>query len=180
MASSRTWIFTCAFPTSPKRSRSAARASPSENPLSGLGEMEVGAKWRFRQWIGDRSKDEVALLAELKLPTGADDLRDRSGALLEGHLQPNSGNPGARLGLAADRHTGLGGYWLSGRVSAEAASRRYRRGVMLELHASAGRRLRRLTRVDETDWMGILGLHYNWMGRTRRMDAPCAIRAGPF
>jgi hypothetical protein len=137
----------------------------AENPLSGLGEMEAGAKWRFRQSIGDRSKDELALLAELKLPTGADDLRDRHGALIAGHLQPNSGNLGARLGLAADRHTALGGYWLSGRMSAEAASSRYRRGVMLDLHASAGRRLRRLTRVDETDWMGILGLHYDWMGK---------------
>jgi hypothetical protein len=138
-----------------------------DNPLSGMGEMEVGAKWRFRQRIGDRSKDELALLAELKLPTGASDLRDRRGALLEGHLQPNSGNLGARVGLAANRHLSLGGYWLSGRVSAEAASHRYQRGPMLELHASAGRRLRRLTRVDETDWMGIVGLHYDWMGKDR-------------
>lgn len=135
------------------------------NPLSGLGEVEMGAKWRFWQSITDRHKDELALLADLKLPTGATDLRDRSGGLITPHLQPNSGNLGGMLGLAANRHTGQGGYWFSVMMDAEAGSTRVRRPNMLEIHASMGRRAHRLARPDQTDWMGIIGLHFHLMGR---------------
>lgn len=125
----------------------------------------MGARWRFRQSIDDRRKDEIALLADLKLPTGNNNLRDPNGSLIDAHLQPNSGNPGIAVGLAADRHTSRGGYWISGRVSVEAGSQRYRRGTMLELHASAGQRLGRLTSLEQVDWMGIVGLRYHWMDK---------------
>jgi hypothetical protein len=143
-------------------------------PLTGLGEARLGAKWRFAQSINDRHKDELALLADLKLPTGLSHLREADGLEINPHLQPNSGNLGALLGIAANRHTARGGYWLSGMVSAEAASCRYQRGAMLELHASTGRRLRRLTRGDRPDWMGIAGLHFHWMGKDR--EAGRAVR----
>jgi hypothetical protein len=133
--------------------------------IEGLGEMELGGKWRFRQWITTARKDELALIADLKLPTGDTDLRDANGSIIPPHLQPNSGNPGARIGIAADRHSSLTGYWLSSLVSSEVSSNRYRRGDMMELHASIGRRLQRLVRLDQTDWMGIFGLHYHWMGK---------------
>jgi hypothetical protein len=137
----------------------------ARHALSGIGETELGAKWRFRQSIDDRHKDEIALMAALKLPTGSNNLRDPNGSLIDAHLQPNSGNPGIAVGLAADRHTSQGGYWLSGKVSVEAGSQRYRRGTMLELHASTGQRLRRLTSLEQVDWMGIVGLHYHWMDK---------------
>jgi hypothetical protein len=137
----------------------------ARHPLSGIGEMELGAKWRFRQSILDERKDEIAFLVDLKLPTGDNNLRDPNGSLIDPHLQPNSGNPGIAVGLAADRHTSRGGYWLSGKVSVEAGSQRYRRGTMLELHASTGQRLRRLTSLEQVDWMGIVGLHYHWMDK---------------
>lgn len=134
-------------------------------PLSGLGEAQLGARWRFAQSIDDHRKDELALLADLKLPTGPSHLREADGLEINPHLQPNSGNFGAVVGMAANRHTAWGGYWLSSMVSAEAASSRYRRGAMLELHASTGRRLHRLARGDQADWMGIAGLHFHWMGK---------------
>jgi hypothetical protein len=142
-----------------------------QEPLSGMGEVLLGAKWRFRQWITDRHKDELALLVDLKLPTGPDDLRDRAGELIQPHLQPNSGNLGGMLGLAANRHTRLGGYWLSGMLTAETATSRYGRGEMLELHASVGHRLRPFTRADRIDWMGIFGLHYFRMGKDSEFGA---------
>jgi hypothetical protein len=153
------------------------------HPLSGIGEARVGTRWRFRQSITGRHKDELALLAEVKLPTGGHELRDRNGAVIAPHLQPNSGNPGVFLGLAANRHTAWGGAWLSATFSAETASPRYHRGGQIELHASAGRRARRLTRPEQTDWMGIVGLHYHGMekdtefGRTIR-DSGGSILSG--
>jgi hypothetical protein len=136
----------------------------TRHAIDGLGETEVGAKWRFHQAIEERHKDELALLADLKLPTGSNDLRDQHGAQIDPHLQPNSGNLGLAIGLAADRHTSLGGYWLSGGVRMEVGSPRYRRGSMLEVHASMGRRLHPLTSLDRADWMGIVGLHFHRMG----------------
>jgi hypothetical protein len=141
----------------------AGQSTPQ--PLSGLGEMRVGAKWRFRQWITGRHKDELALLVDLKLPTGDAELRDQAGELIIPHLQPNSGNLGGMIGVAANRHTRWGGYWLSGMVTAETASFRYGRGEMLDLHASTGRRVRPFTHPDRTDWMGIVGLHFHRMGK---------------
>src|SRR5262249_58388018 len=105
----------------------------------GGGEVEGGARGRFRRSIDDRRKDELALLADLKLPTGDHNLRDSNGSLIAPHLQPNSGNPGIGVGLAADRHTSAGGYWLSGMVSAEAATPPYERGPILARHDSMGR-----------------------------------------
>jgi hypothetical protein len=136
----------------------------TEQPLAGMGEARLGAKWRFRQWITGRHKDELALLVELKLPTGDAELRDRNGEVITPHLQPNSGHLGGTVGIALNRHTRWGGYWLSGMASIETASFRYGRGEMLELHASAGRRVRAFTNPDRTDWMGIVGLHYQQMG----------------
>jgi hypothetical protein len=137
----------------------------TKSSINGLGEMQVGAKWRVWQSIGDNRKDELSLLTDLKLPTGDNELRDENGALITPHLQPNSGNPGITLGLAANRHTDLGGYWFSGMVTVEAASQRYRRGEMMELHLSTGRRVRPLSESVRTDWMGIVGLHYHLMGK---------------
>lgn len=139
-----------------------------DNPLSGLGEIRLGGKWRFYQAI-TRVKDEMALLLELKLPTGSSEMRDSGGEVITPHLQPNSGNPGALLGLAANRHTSRGGYWLSSMVTAETASSRLHRATMLELHGSAGWRLRPLRRPNQTDWMGITGLHYGWMGKEKEL-----------
>jgi hypothetical protein len=136
----------------------------AHHEISGMGEMLMGTKWRFWQSMDGRHKDELALMADVKLPTGDPNLTDPHGAILPAHLQPNSGNPGILLGLALDRHFAMGGHWLSAMWTAETASQRYRRGNMLELHASTGRRLRRLTRADQTDWMGIFGLHYHLMG----------------
>ena len=133
--------------------------------VSGMGEMQAGAKWRFWQAMDERHKDEIALFADLTLPTGDNNLRDEHGALLPADLQPNSGNPGATLGFAANRHTGQGGYWFSSMITGETASRRYRRGEMLELHASMGRRVRPLTRPSQIDWMGVAGLHYQQLGK---------------
>jgi hypothetical protein len=133
--------------------------------IGGMGELQMGAKWRFWQTMNERHKDELALMADVKLPTGDPDLTDEHGAIMPAHLQPNSGNVGLILGLAADRHFTMGGYWLSAMVTSEAPSPRYRRGDMLELHASTGRRLRPLTRADQTDWMGIFGVHYPLMGK---------------
>jgi hypothetical protein len=138
-----------------------------EHSMSGLGEVELGAKWRFRQAISDRRKDELAVIGDVKLPTGDSKMRDRNGALITPHLQPNSGNWGAALGIAANRHTPRGGYWTSARVRAETASSRVHRGTMLELHGSAGWRLRPLKKVNQTDWMGIVGLHYHRMGKDK-------------
>jgi hypothetical protein len=140
-----------------------------ENPMSGLGEIRVGGKWRFRQEFSAGRKDELALIMDVKLPTGSTELRDAGGALITPHLQPNSGNWGAGLGLAADRHTRQGGYWTSGMFSAETVSSRYHRGWMLELHASAGWRLRPLKQVEQTDWMGIAGLHFHQMGKDKEL-----------
>jgi hypothetical protein len=88
-----------------------------------------------------------------------------TGLEIEPHLQPNSGNLGVVLGLAANHLTPRGGYWLSGLVSAESASSRYYRGPMLELNASAGRRARPFTRSNRMDWMSIAGLHFHWLGK---------------
>jgi hypothetical protein len=96
----------------------------TSQPLTGMGETLLGAKWRFAQSITDRHKDELALLADLKLPTGPSHLRDSTGLEINPHLQPNSGNLGAMLGVAANRLTPQGGYWLSSMVTAEAASSR--------------------------------------------------------
>lgn len=137
----------------------------ARHEISGMGEMQLGTKWRFWQAIGEARKDELALLFDLKLPTGENNLRDENGSIIPPHLQPNSGNLGAMVGLAANRHTGWGGYWLSGMVSGETISGRYRRGTELELHASTGRRVRPLVRSNQTDWMGIVGLHYHIMGK---------------
>jgi hypothetical protein len=139
-----------------------------DNPLSGMGEMKVGAKWRFLQSIS-RIKDEMALTIDLKLPTGSHELRDSGGALITPHLQPNSGNLGASLGLAANRHTPQGGYWLSGVATAETASSRLHRAPMLELHGSAGWRLRPLRRPDQVDWIAVSGLHFEWMGKEEEL-----------
>jgi hypothetical protein len=148
------------------------------HPISGMGEMQMGAKWRFWQTMDSRHKDELALIADLKLPTGDPRLTDPHGAIIPAHLQPNSGNLGGMLGLAVDRHTRQGGYWLSAMVTAEAASPRYQRGNMLELHASTGRRLRPLTRADRTDWMGIFGLHYHLMGEESEGGSPLRDSGG--
>jgi hypothetical protein len=77
-------------------------------PLTGMGEAQIGAKRRFAQSINDRHKDELALLADLKLPTGPSHLRAADGLEINPHLQPNSGNFGAMLGVAANRHTAWG------------------------------------------------------------------------
>jgi hypothetical protein len=139
-----------------------------DNPLSGLGEMKVGAKWRFHQSIS-RVKDEMALAIDFKLPTGSHALRDSGGEPITPHLQPNSGNPGASLSLAANRHTPRGGYWLSGVATAETASFRLHRAPMLELHSSAGWRLRPLQRPNQIDWMAVSGLHFEWMGKEKEL-----------
>jgi hypothetical protein len=136
----------------------------ARHPISGMGEMQMGTKWRFWQSIGDSSKNELALIAGLKLPTGDSQMKDPHGAIIPAHLQPNSGNLGGSVALAADRHFAMGGFWLSAMFTTEASSQRYRRGDMLELHASTGRRLRPLTRAGQTDWMGIVGFHYHRMG----------------
>lgn len=149
-----------------------------EHPMSGLGEMEVGAKWRFRQGFSAGRKDELALILSVKLPTGDENQRDAAGAVITPHLQPNSGNWGAGLGLAANRHTRNGGYWASGMVTAETASSRYHRGWMLELHGSAGWRLRPLKRVDQTDWMGIVGLHFHQMGKDKELGQTLSDSGG--
>jgi hypothetical protein len=135
------------------------------NPLSGLGELEAGAKWRFRQWVGERRKDELAVMTDLKLPTGKHDYRDASGAVIPGHLQPNSGSLGGALGLAANRHTLWGRYWCSTMLGGEIGTHRYHRGSMFQLHASAGSRWKRLAQPEQTDWLGIIGLHYYLMGK---------------
>jgi hypothetical protein len=49
---------------------------------------------------------------------------------------------------------------------------------MLELHASTGRRVRRLTRADQTDWMGIVGLHYHLMGQESEGGSPISDSGG--
>ncbi len=138
-----------------------------DHPMAGLGEMRLGTKWRFRQSINQQHKDELALLADLKLPTGKTDLRDRNGLIIEPHLQPNSGNLGVLLGVAANRMTPRVGYWLSSRVGAETAASRYHRGMSLELHGSAGYRLRPLTQLNRIDWMSIVGMHFHMMGKER-------------
>jgi hypothetical protein len=92
-------------------------------------------------------------------------LKDDNGSILPPHLQPNSGNLGGMLGLAANRHTQKGGYWVSSMVSGEMYSPRYQRGEMLELHGSTGRRFRPLKKPNQTDWLGIVGLHYQLMGK---------------
>src|SRR5438034_467226 len=51
------------------------------------------------------------------------------------HLQPNSGNPGVFLGLAANRHTAWGGAWLSALFSAETASRSEEHTSELQSHS---------------------------------------------
>jgi hypothetical protein len=150
----------------------------ARHDISGMGEMQVGAKWRFWQTMDNRHKDELALMTDLKLPTGDSNMADEHGAIIPAHLQPNSGNPGILLGLAADRHFAMGGYWLSAMVTTEAASQRYQRGSMLELHASTGRRLRHLTRADQTDWMGIFGLHYHLMGQESEGGSPIRDSGG--
>jgi hypothetical protein len=141
-----------------------------DNPMSSLGEMQLGSKWRFWQAINAGHKDELSLVTHLKLPTGRDDLRDRNGLVITPHLQPNSGNLGGSVGLAANRHMPMGGFWLSGMVNAETASPRFHRGTSLELHGSAGRRARRLTQINQMDWMGILGLHYHRMWRDQEFE----------
>lgn len=150
----------------------------AHHPIDGMGEMQMGAKWRFWQTMDNRHKDELALIADLKLPTGDPNMTDPHGAIVPAHLQPNSGNLGATLGLAANRHFTMGGYWLSAMVTAEAGSHRYRRGDMLELHASTGRRLHPLRRADQTDWMGIFGLHYHRMGQESEGGSPLADSGG--
>jgi hypothetical protein len=150
----------------------------ARHPINGMGEMRMGAKWRFWQTIDNRRKDELALIADLKLPTGDPNLTDPHGAIIPAHLQPNSGNLGATLGLAANRHFAMGGYWLSAMATAETPSRRYRRGDMLELHASTGRRLHPLTRADQTDWMGIFGVHYHRMGQESEGGSPLPDSGG--
>jgi hypothetical protein len=133
--------------------------------VSGMGEMQAGAKWRFWQAMDERHKDELAAFADITLPTGDNNLRDQHGALLPADLQPNTGNPAATLGFAANRHMSQGGYWLSSMFTAETASSRFRRGNLLELHASMGRRVRPLTRPDQIDWMGVIGLHFQQLGK---------------
>jgi hypothetical protein len=150
----------------------------TNHSVNGLGEMLVGTKWRFWQLIDDRRKDELSLLGDVKLPTGDSELRDQNGSLITPHLQPNSGNLGLTLGLAANRHTNQGGYWFSAMVSGEAASERYQRGEMLEVHFSAGRRLRPLTEAAQTDWMAILGLHYHIMGKDEEGGQPLRDSGG--
>jgi hypothetical protein len=139
----------------------------NRDEMAGMGEMEIGAKWRFNQSISDSHKDEFALITGLKLPTGDSRMRDSDGSLIDPHLQPNSGNLGGRIGLAANRHSALYRHWLSVMVGAEAGSTRYQRGSTLEVDASSGRRVRRLTRHNQTDWMGLVGLHYRLMGKER-------------
>src|SRR4051794_41453776 len=41
-----------------------------EQDINSMGEMTIGSRWRFRQAITASHKDELALLAGLKLPTG--------------------------------------------------------------------------------------------------------------
>jgi hypothetical protein len=60
----------------------------------------------------------------------------------------------------------------------EARSPRYRRGTMLEVHASLGRRLHRLTGLDQTDWMGIVGLHLHRMGKDHERGRPLGDSGG--
>jgi hypothetical protein len=138
-----------------------------QHEAQGMGEMLVGAKWRFWQSVGDQRKDELAAFADVKLPTGDSDLRGADGLILPPHLQPNSGNLGATIGLAANRHQSRGGHWASAMLTAESASDRYQRGPMLEMHASSGVRMRPLKRPNQIDWMGIVGLHYYMMGKDR-------------
>jgi hypothetical protein len=137
----------------------------ASHSMSGMGEMTVGVKRRLWQDVGKQHKNELAVFGDVKLPTGDNNLRDANGALIPPHLQPNTGNYGGSAGLAANRHTDKGGHWFSTMYTAEARSSRFQRGSMMEIHASSGRRVRRLKEAGQTDWMGIVGLHYYRMGQ---------------
>lgn len=71
----------------------------------GLGDCELLAKWRFARWDAPGKAWNFALLGELSVPTGEDDVRE-SGVRLEPELQPGSGGFDPALGIATTYEPG--------------------------------------------------------------------------
>lgn len=77
-----------------------AGASTTASDLSGLGDLELGARWTA--WrsadVGTRRYHELALTAGSTLPTGKKDARDEAGALIDPHGQVGTGGWGPYAG----------------------------------------------------------------------------------
>lgn len=80
-------------------------ASTAASNLSGLGDLDLIAKWRFARWDAPGRALNLAIVGELSIPTGSDDAR-RNGARIEPDLQIGSGGLDPALGLAATYEPG--------------------------------------------------------------------------
>lgn len=85
-----------------------------EQRAGGLGDLDLLLKWRCYRWDAPGAALNVAVLAEMSLPTG-DDARRSAGMRLEPELQPGSGSFDPAAGLAATYEPGRWRYNLAAR-----------------------------------------------------------------
>jgi len=82
-----------------------AASRSAEASASGVGDVELLAKWRFHRWDARGVSINTALITSLSLPTGDDDQRSR-GIELEPEAQPGSGGLDPAIGIATTPEPG--------------------------------------------------------------------------
>ncbi len=118
------------------------RGAGLRQSADGLGDVELLTKWRFYRWDAHAVALNVALVAQVSVPTGKDDVRDSTGTRLEPELQPGSGGIDPALGIAATHEPGRWRFNLATwyRVHTDSDDDGFRRGDRWIVEAAAGNR----------------------------------------
>jgi hypothetical protein len=132
-----------------------------------LGDVVLGAKYRFYLKPGQGTKDHQAVFAGFKLPTGDTSRRDSTGARLAPDMQPGSGTFGAVIGYMLTRETTKDSLWVSAFWEEPFRRKRFTPHRDLEFDASYGRWLKFPESLPDLGTMLTLGVHAHWHGKNR-------------
>jgi hypothetical protein len=126
--------------------------------ISGLGDLELTAKRRFRARQEVGLSIQQALIYGIKLPTGASDHPDVDGGRAAPREQPGTGRIGLTFGYAWDRETIKDTIWASTRLHQDLGGG-FRVGLRGELDAAYGYWFRRPNEARELGMNLAFGIH---------------------
>ena len=133
--------------------------------ISGLGDITLGAKSRFKARQEEGLSIQHTLLYGIKFPTGRSDHRDPDGERAAPHDQTGTGKPGIMLGYAVDRETLKDTIWANVEWHRDLGGG-FRMGDMIEFNAAYGRWVKF---ANEADQLGV-NLAVGLVGEIHRDD----------
>lgn len=136
--------------------------APVSAKYTALSDVMLAVKHRHYLKLGRGTKQQQSVMLGLRLPTGATNLRDGDGALIEAGRQPGAGTPGTMLGYMATWESPKNTVWVSLRWEQWFHRARFTPGDGLDLDASYGHWLKFPESIPDLGTMLTFGIHSHW------------------